>query len=278
MDLLQILNRKPFKVGIALSGGGIKGLCHAGVLKALEENGIKPEILSGVSAGAVVGALYADGYTPDEIAALFEDISFRQMTKIQIPDGGFFRIDAFQNFLNKKLRAKTFEDLKIPLRVVATDLDKGKSVTFSSGSLLEPVIASCSIPVLFSPKKIDGVHYVDGGVLKNFPVSTIRQDCDIVIGINASPLVADEFKPSILNVASRSYHFMFKANILHDKELCDLLIEPVDMGNYETFDVDKGREIFELGYQSTMELIKNKLTEKKLEIEQISTSVKNIDL
>ncbi|HLP04743.1 MAG TPA: patatin-like phospholipase family protein [Paludibacter sp.] len=250
MDVSKVFNRKPCKTGIALSGGGIKGLFHAGVLKALEESGIKPDIISGVSAGAVVGALYADGYTPDEIAWLFEDISFRQMTKLKIPNGGFFVIDAFEKFLSGKLRAKTFEDLKIPLRIVATDLDKGRSVTFKSGKLIEAIIASCSIPVLFSPKIINGVHYVDGGVLKNFPVTTIRSDCEKLIGINASPMVANEFKPNILNVALRSYNFMFKANVLHDKELCDLLIEPVDMGNYETFDVDKGREIYELGYKS----------------------------
>ena len=259
MNLSTLFNKKPYKIGIALSGGGIKGLCHAGVLKALEEHGIIPDIISGVSSGCVVGALYADGYTPDEIARLFEDISFRQMTKLQIPDGGFFKIDAFQKFITKKLRAKTFEELKIPLRIVATDLDKGRSVVFSTGKLIEPIVASCSIPVLFSPKIIDGVHYVDGGVLKNFPVSTIRDDCEKVIGVNASPLVADDYKTTILNVAARSYHFMFKANILHDKELCDLLIEPIDMGNYEIFNVDKGREIFELGYRSTKQLLVNKL-------------------
>lgn len=258
MNFNDIFDRKIYKIGIALSGGGIKGLCHAGVLKALEEYGIKPDILSGVSAGAIVGALYADGYSPDEIAKLFEDISFRRMTKIQIPDGGFFRIDAFQKFLTKKLRAKTFDELKIPLRIVATDLDKGQSVTFSSGNLINPIVASCSIPVLFSPKVIDGVHYVDGGVLKNLPVSTIRNECERVIGINASPLVADEYKPSILSVAFRSYNFMFKSNILYDKELCDLLIEPVDMGNYDTFDIDKGREIFELGYRTTRQMLVSK--------------------
>jgi NTE family protein len=259
MNLTNLFNQKPYKIGIALSGGGIKGLCHAGVLKALEEHGITPNILSGVSAGAVVAVLYADGYSPDEIAKLFEDISFRRMTKIQIPDGGFFRIDAFHRFLAKNLRAKTFEELKIPLRVVATDLDKGRSIVFSTGKLLDPIIASCSVPVLFSPKMIDGVRYVDGGVFKNFPVSTIREECDKVIGINASPMVADDYKPTIMNVAARSYHFMFKANILHDKELCDFLIEPIDMGNYETFDVDKGREIFELGYRTTKQLLVNKL-------------------
>lgn len=259
MNLSKFFDSKPYKIGIALSGGGVKGLCHAGVLKALEEQGIKPDIISGVSSGAVVGALYADGYTPNEIAVLFEDINFRNMTKIRIPNGGFFKTDIFQKFLTEKLRAKTFEELRIPLRVVATNLDKGLSTVFSSGKLIEPIVASCSVPVLFSPKIINGVHYVDGGVLKNFPVSTIRPDCEKVIGINASPMVADEYKTNILSIATRSYHFMFKANILHDKDLCDLLIEPLDMGNYETFSVDKGREIFELGYQSARQILSSRL-------------------
>jgi NTE family protein len=246
---------KPYKVGIALSGGGIKGLCHAGVLKALEEFGIKPDVLSGVSAGAVVAALYADGYTPDEIAALFEDISFRKMTQIQIPDGGIFSIKAFERFIGRTLRAKRFEELSIPTYIVATDFDKGQSIEFSEGIIIHPLVASCSVPVLFVPKKIKGVHYVDGGVLKNFPVSTIRPHCEYLIGINASPLVADEYKLSLMNVAQRTYHFMFKANILYDKQLCDLLIEPVDMANYDMFDVQKGREIFELGYQTAKKML-----------------------
>lgn len=248
-------DKKPYHTGFALSGGGIKGLCHAGVLKALEESNIYPDIISGVSSGSVVGALYADGYSPAEIASLFEDISFRKMTKFRIPEGGVFRIDAFEDLMFKTLRAKTFEQLRIPLRIVATDLDHGQSVVFDKGNLIDSIVASCSVPVLFTPKKINGVHYVDGGVLKNFPVSTIRDDCEKVIGINASPMVADEYKLSLMNVAQRTYHFMFKANILADKEMCDLLIEPVDMGNYDTFDIDKGREIYELGYRNGKEII-----------------------
>lgn len=263
MNELKKVPEELYKTGFALSGGGIKGLCHAGVLKALEEKGIFPDIISGVSAGAIVGALYADGYSPDEIAALFEDISFRKMTKFRIPEGGLFRIDAFEDFMFKTLRAKTFEELRIPLRIVATDLDKGKSVVFDKGNLIDPIVASCSVPLLFTPKRINGVHYVDGGVLKNFPVSTIRDDCRTVIGINASPLVADEYKLSLLNVASRTYHFMFKANILADKEFCDLLIEPVDMGNYDTFEVEKGREIYELGYKSAGDILQKLSTESQ---------------
>lgn len=258
----KIFQTKPYHIGIALSGGGIKGVCHAGVLKALNEFNITPDVLSGVSAGAVVGALYADGYSPDEIGKMFDDVSFRGWTQIGLPNGGFFSIDPFVKFMRKTLRAKTFEELKIPLRVVATNLDEGKSETFTSGDLVDAIAASCSVPVLFKPRKINGKNYVDGGVFKNFPVSILREDCERVIGVNASPLVADKYKLSIVNVALRSYHFMFKANILHDKELCDFLIEPTDMGNFDTFDVEHAREIFELGYQTACNRVKDRLIEQ----------------
>ncbi|MDL2228268.1 patatin-like phospholipase family protein [Odoribacter sp. OttesenSCG-928-L07] len=245
---------KPYRIGLALSGGGIKGLCHAGAIKALEEYGVKPHVISGVSAGSIVGALYADGYSPDEIGDFFHKVSFREMASLEM-SGGLFNINEFEKFLKKKLRAETFEELQIPLRIVATNLDNGHCVTFSQGKLLEKIIASCSLPVLFSPKKIDNVNYVDGGVLKNFPASTIREECDILIGINASPMIAKEYKRGIKNVAMRSYHFMMKSNILHDKEVCDILIEPTDMGNYDTFDLGKSNEIFEVGYTSTKLII-----------------------
>ena len=266
-DIMNIFTEKPYKIGVALSGGGIRGLCHAGVLKALEEVGIKPDIISGVSAGSIVGALYADGYSPDQIAGFFEHVGFRKMTKMKIPNGGFFGMESFEKFLKGKLRAKNFEELKIPLRIVATNLDNGESVVFDSGNLLEAIIASCTLPVIFTPKVINGVNYIDGGVFKNFPVSTIREDCEKVIGINASPLVADKYKMSVLNVAMRSYNFMFKANILHDKELCDFLIEPIDMANYDTFDTEKSREIYELGYQTARIMIeeKSKVNKKVLQ-------------
>ena len=246
------------RIGIAMSGGGIKGVCHAGVLKALEEHNLKPDILSGVSAGSIVGAFYSDGYSPDQIGELFSDVNFRQWTKIGIPTKGFFSIDPFVEFLKKNLRTKRLENLPIPLRIVATDLDNGRSETFTSGNLIDCIAASCSVPVLFHPRKINNTNYVDGGVFKNFPVSTIRNDCDYLIGINASPLVANDYKLSIINVAARSYHFMFKANIVHDKELCDFLIEPPDMAHFDTFETEKSKEIFSLGYKTAKELLETK--------------------
>ncbi|MDR1181817.1 MAG: patatin-like phospholipase family protein [Bacteroidales bacterium] len=246
---------KTYKTGIALSGGGIKGLCHAGALKALDEYGIKPDIISGVSAGAIIGALYADGYTPDEIGEIFYDITFSKFAKIQFPVDGLFQIDLFKEFLQEKIKARTFEELSIPLRIVATDLDRGRTKVFEKGTLIDPIMASSSLPILFKPIVINGVHYVDGGVLKNFPVGTIYPDCQLIIGINASPFVAKEYSKSLRGIIGRTYHFMSKANILQDKALCDILIEPENMASYETFDIEKSREIFKLGYESTKEIL-----------------------
>ena len=249
------MQHKKYKIGLALSGGGIRGLSHAGALLALEEMNIQPAIISGVSAGAIVGALYADGYTPLEIAKMFEDISFKKMTKLIVPEGGFFNINGFERFLSKKLRAQTFEELKIPLRVVATNFDTGISETFHAGELLKPVLASSSIPVLFVPQKINNNHYVDGGLLKNFPVSTIRYDCDLVIGVNAGPLVAKAYKTNIMDVAFRTYHFMFRANTLADKAICDIIIEPDNIYDFDFFESDKIAEIFESGYETAREVL-----------------------
>lgn len=245
-----------YNIGLALSGGGIRGISHAGALLALEEYNLKPDIISGVSAGSIVGALYADGYEPLQIAKMFEHIRFREMTRLDVPDGGFFSIAAFGRFLGKRLRAKTFEELHIPLRVVATHFNEGTPVTFESGPLLKPIIASCSIPILFVPQKIDGQPYVDGGLLKNFPVSTIRNECHKVIGVNAGPLVTQNYKANIMDVAFRTYHFMFRANTLPDRALCDVLIEPENLYDFDLFQTDKIPEIFDLGYQTAVAALK----------------------
>lgn len=262
------------RIGIALSGGGIKGLCHAGALKALEEYGIRPDVISGVSAGSVVGALYADGLTPDEIGEMFMGLSFRKSTVYDSAGGGFLNIKPFMRLVHKHLKSKRIEDLPLPLYIVATDLDHGHTVEFSTGDLITSVTASCSVPVLFTPTIIDGVHYVDGGVFKNFPATTIRDKCDILIGINASPMLAAQYKVNVANVLERVYHFMFKANIVHDREVCDVLLEPSDMGMYDTFDVEKSHEIFELGYSYTHRFC---YPDEQLELNEVTSGQETVD-
>ncbi|MCP9612846.1 patatin-like phospholipase family protein [Coprobacter tertius] len=241
---------KPYRIGLALSGGGARGFAHVGALKALEEMGLRPDIISGVSAGSIIGVLYADGYSPDEIIDLFSRLNFSDLAEITMPRAGFFKIDRFRNFLKKVLRANNFEDLSIPVIVSATDLDKGKTTTFAKGPIVEVVCASCSIPIIFPPIKINGVHYVDGGVFRNFPVSTIRQSCDIVIGVNVNPLVAKEYKQTLLGIAERSYSFIFKSNSLFDAKLCDVLIQTEEIAHFNIFDIVKLREIARFGYEA----------------------------
>ena len=166
-----------YPIGYALSGGFIKGFAHLGVMQSLLEHDIKPNILSGVSAGALAGVFYADGNEPHKVLDYFSGHKFQDLTKLVIPKVGLFELGEFIDFLKTNLKAKTMEELQIPLIITATDLDHGRVVHFHKGNIAERVAASCCMPVLFSPVKIEGTHYVDGGVFMNLPVSTIRRVC-----------------------------------------------------------------------------------------------------
>ncbi|MDR1809337.1 MAG: patatin-like phospholipase family protein [Prevotella sp.] len=246
-----------YSLGLALSGGGAKGFAHLGVLQAMEEAGMKPDIIAGTSAGALVGVLYADGYSPQEALELFQHKDFTDFAAFSIPKGGLFKTDKFYAFLERNIRAKTFEELQIPLRIVATDIEHGISVIFDRGALVPVVVGSCSYPIVFSPTVIDGKHYVDGGLFKNFPVSAIREACKTVIGVNVSPLTMQKYKNSLLHVAERSFHYMSVSNTLAERDLCDLLIESTKVSKYAMFSTEHSREIYRIGYETA----KRKLTQ-----------------
>jgi len=257
-------NTHTYDLGIALSGGGAKGFAHLGVLEALNERGLYPQIMSGTSAGAFAAVLYADGYTPKEIIGFFKKKVFREFAEFSIPHGGFFKSERFQSFLKKHLRSKKFEDLKIPLNVLTTDIEFGESYVFNKGPIIPAIIASCSVPIIFRPVEIDSHYYVDGGLFKNFPVSTIRNECRKVIGVNVSPLTQAEFRSSIKYIAERSFHYMSTSNTLLDRSLCDYLIESDSLFKYSMFDLDHVEEIYQTGYELTMEYLeKNEDSLKK---------------
>ena len=255
---------KPYKIGLALSGGGAKGFAHLGVFKLLEESGLKPDIISGTSAGSLMGVLFADGYSADEIKNMFIGREFSEFAQLQIPKSGLFNYDRFQEFLKRHLRSKRIEDLPIPTVIVATDLDRGCSHEFRSGPIVEAVTASCCMPIVFSPVLINGVHYVDGGLFRNFPVSTIRDECEYVIGVNVSPLIPQRYK-TLLHIAERTYHYVFKANAIEDRELCDILIEAKEVGLYKTFDLENINLISEIGYEAAVKAFQKVIQEKKHE-------------
>ena len=173
------MSDKKYKIGLVLSGGGARGFAHLGVIQALNEAGLFPDVISGTSAGAIIGSLYADGYTPAEIMKMVNSNSRLSYIRPTVPREGLLQISGIVRILRDNLRAKNFEELKIPLYVSATDLNNGKIVYFSKGVLIEKIIASASIPVLFKPVVIDNIHYVDGGVLDNLPVRPIEKECEI---------------------------------------------------------------------------------------------------
>ena len=248
-------HNKQFRIGFALSGGFIKGFAHLGAMQALIEHDIEPDIIAGVSAGALAGVFYADGNEPHRIIELFASHKFQDLTKLVIHKNGLFDLSEFIDFLKSNLKATRLEELKIPLIITATDLDHGRLVHFHRGSIAERVAASCSMPVLFAPICIEGINYVDGGIMMNFPVSTIRRICHKVVGINVSPLIAKDYKKNIINIALRSFHFMFRANTFPEREKCDLLIEPYNLYGYSNLELNKAEEIFEQGYRSANETI-----------------------
>lgn len=241
--------KKTYTTGLALSGGGSKGFAHIGILKAMEEANLQPNVISGTSAGALAGALYADGYHPEEILELFKKKSFKQFAELTMLQAGLFKPDRFRLFLKKNLRSKKFEDLKIPLKVVATDLTKGKSIVFDKGELIDPILASCAYPIVFTPVQIKEKHYVDGGLLKNFPVSVIRKDSEYVIGVNVNPLTPEDYKNTLMYVAERTFHYVSVANTIPDRRICDILIELKELSNYNMFSMDNMQEIYNIGYQ-----------------------------
>lgn len=254
--------KNKYPIGFVLSGGFIKGFAHLGVMQSLLEHDIKPNILSGVSAGALAGAFYADGNEPYQVLQYFAGHKFQDLTKLVIPKVGLFELGEFIDFLNTNLKAKTLEELKIPLIITATDLDNGRSTHFHKGNIAERVAASCCMPVLFAPVKIDGTHYVDGGVFMNLPVSTLRRICEKVIAVNVSPLQANEYKMNIVSIAMRSYHFMFRANTFPEREKADLLIEPYNLDGYNNTELEKAEQIFMQGYNAANGLLQQ-LSEDK---------------
>ena len=178
---------RKFQIGYALSGGFIKGFAHLGVMQALLEHDIRPDIISGVSAGALAGVFYADGNEPHKVLDYFSGHKFQDLTKMVIPKVGLFELGEFIDFLKSNLKAQKLEELQIPLIITATDLDHGRSMHFRKGSIAERVAASCCMPVMFTPVRINGTHYVDGGLLMNLPVSTLRKECEKVVCHQCQP-------------------------------------------------------------------------------------------
>ncbi|MDO5332514.1 MAG: patatin-like phospholipase family protein [bacterium] len=249
--------KPPYRLGVALSGGGARGFAHVGALKALEEAGMKPDVIAGVSAGAVAAVMYAAGVPLDEMLSLFTSTKFTDFARPSLIHGdGMFSLMRFKQFIEEATGIDRLENLRIPTYVGVTDLDHGEPAEFHEGPLGERVVASCSIPIVFSPVEIDGIHYVDGGVLRNLPAWIIREKCETLIGINVSPLRTFEYKKSFLDIGMRTYNLMAKANQQQDMDICDHVIITPELIHYQVFNLKDIHKAYLSGYAAAHRAIR----------------------
>jgi len=244
------------KIGIVLSGGGARGIAHLGILKALEEFGIKPSVISGTSAGAIAGAFYAGGYSLNEIKSIVENGDFFNISNVLIKKQGFFNMKGFEKMYHQYFPNNSFDDLQIPLHVAATDILKGESVYFSSGNLSQALMASSCIPVVFQPLQFNDSYYVDGGVLNNFPIEPLLNTCEIIIGSHVNSIKKEVNEIHMKDIIDRSFHLALSSSVKDKTNHCHLFIEPPNMSRYSIFDVKKSDEIFNYGYSYTLTLEK----------------------
>ena len=178
---------KPPRIGLALGGGAARGFAHIGVIQVLEENGIKPDLVVGTSAGSVVAALYASGRNGKQLATLADGMNEATLTDWTFPLRGAIRGDALARYVRKATGGKLIEQMALPLGIVATALNDGSSILFRRGDTGQAVRASSAVPAVFQPVKISGREYVDGGLVAPVPVLHARQmGADFVIAVDIS--------------------------------------------------------------------------------------------
>jgi NTE family protein len=277
-DLFSILFRSPgkkgnrkkqeiplrkYKKGLVLSGGGARGIAHLGAVKALYEYGHQFDVIIGTSMGAMVGSVLANGYHPDEVMEKLKSSGnlFLTFFRPDLSTNNMLTMSGARNILEKLLTVQNIEELPIHFIATATDFTHGKPHYFEKGNIIDAVIASSSIPIIFPPVMMGGIQYIDGGVLNNLPVRYIRDECEKIAGFHVNPqnlgLQNGEVK-GFINIADRAFNLCMLNNVIPDIPLCDFYLEHENLDEYSTFDFSKAKEIFYIGYENTKKaLIEN---------------------
>ena len=242
------------KVNLVLSGGAARGIAHIGVIKALEELGFEISAVSGVSAGALVGAFYCDGYTPEEMMRVVKEKSWLRFLRPTVPRLGLISLRDAEKYLRSMLSAERFEDLKKKLFVGAVDIKSGKTIFFDSGSLFPPILGSCALPGIFEPIKYGNYLLVDGGITNNLPVEPLLGQEGLLVGVDVNPNTPMEKVGNIFQILLRSFLLSVRSNVDKRKELCHVVIEP-SIYSYSPLSLLKAEEIYRLGYEETIKVM-----------------------
>jgi NTE family protein len=211
---------RPPRVALALGGGAARGFAHIGVIEVLEENGIHPDLVTGTSAGSLVAALYASGRTGKELEAIAVNMDESALTDWSFPGRGLIRGEALAHYIRESTGNKPLEQMKIPLGIVATDLDSGKPILFRRGDVGTAVRASSAVPAVFQPVRIGTHEYVDGGLASPVPVRAARDmGADVIIAVDISQLPDGGDTSNALHMLLQTFSIMSRSiNELELKE------------------------------------------------------------
>ena len=258
-------SKKPV-VGLVLGAGAARGFAHVGVIKALEAQGIHPDLVVGSSAGSVIAALLASGATGNDLNRLALNLDEATIADWGLPFagrfGGLIKGDALQNMVNREVQNKTIEQMRIPLGIVATELQSGKGVLFRTGNTGQAVRASCSIPGVFQPTVIGGKEYLDGGLVAPVPVSYAKQmGATLVIAVNISSEPVHQDASGTFGVLQQTISIMQRSINQYELNSADIVIQPqlkqMSSGDFKS----RNAAILagEVATQEQMALIKEKL-------------------
>jgi len=260
-----ISSKKPV-VGLALGAGAARGFAHVGVIKALEAQGIRPDIVVGSSAGSVIAALLASGATGNDLNRLALSLDEATIADWGLPFagrfGGLIKGDALQNMVNREVQNKMIEQMRIPLGIVATELQSGKGVLFRTGNTGLAVRASCSVPGVFQPAVISGKEYVDGGLVAPVPVSYARQmGATLVIAVNISSEPVQQDASGTFGVLQQTISIMQRSINQYELKNADIVIQPhlPQMSGSDFKSRNAAILAGEVATQDQMALIKEKL-------------------
>lgn len=244
------------KVGLVLSGGGIRGIAHLGVLKALKKTGIQISQITGTSAGSIAGSLYAAGVDPEDAFNIFMQTKLMKFVRPALGSLGLVNIERTGDIFKEYLPAH-IEDLKIPMTICTTNFSEGTIAYFTKGPLIRAIHASSCIPGVFKPIMIHDQMYVDGGTLNNFPVEPLINNCDYIIGSSCNNLKPVDKIVGITRLMQRAAIMSINHDMERKSKFCDLMIEPKGMGEINTFDTKKAEIIYWLAYEEALKTIKS---------------------
>lgn len=234
----------------------MRGIGHLGIIKALEESGLKPAILSGSSAGAIIACFYSAGYSYADLLAFAETTHFFSPSNIKPGTGGWFGTGEFAKIYHEHFPENKLENLPIPVYVAATDVAGGRTEYFHEGDLCAALMATACLPLVFAPVVHDGKTYLDGGVLNNLPIEPIKDKCQFLIGSHVNALDVETAQPlGKRKILDRAFHLALSSAVYAKAPLCDLFIDPPGMMRFSLFDKKQVREIFEYTYDFTVKFL-----------------------